>query len=136
MGGVRRIVVQQGVFALPKEPAKIWAMAANSTESPPSRFQFTIARLMACTLFVAFAAWAATVGLPLTLSVSPLGKRNVLPFVLATLLLAAAVGVLLRGKPGASDGVRIGCALLIGAATLLSIGLTLKELFDWLARQM
>jgi hypothetical protein len=116
--------------------AKIEGMDENRHTSVRWRFQFTIARLLACTTLAALAAWTATVDLPFTLTVSALGERNILPFVLVSLLLAAAVGVLTKGKPGAIDGVRIGCGVLIAAAAIMSVCLTLRELIHWLALQL
>jgi len=106
----------------------------SHSRRPPWRFQFTIARIMACTLLVALAAWVATVKLPIGLTLSLTGDRNLLPFLLTTLLLAAAAGALIQGKPGAREGVRIGCGVLIAAALLASVGLTLIELWHWIAR--
>ena len=101
------------------------------------RFQFTIARLMACTLFVALAAWTATVDWSLSMHVSPLGNRNLLPFVFGSLLLAAAIGVLIKGKPGVPGGIRWGCGLLIAAALLVTLAsalVALAEFVGWLSR--
>src|SRR5687768_15957325 len=103
-------------------------MEVRPEKVPRWRFQFTIAWIMACTLLVAFAAWVATFELPVTLTVPGAGNHNLLPFLLASLLLAAAVGVLIKGKPGVSEGVRIGCGLLIAGAGISSVILTFKEL--------
>lgn len=97
------------------------------------RRQFTIARLMACTVFVALAAWAATVDLPIGLTISPLGDRDILPVVVECVLLAAAVGVLVQGKPGALAGLQIGGALAVVSIMLLvPISVSLWELVRWL----
>lgn len=106
--------------------------------APRWRFQFTIARLMACTLFVALAAWTATIDdWTLSMHVSPLGNRNLLPFVVGFLLLAAAIGVLIKGQPGMPGGIRWGCGLLVAAALLVTVAsalVALGELVGWLAR--
>ena len=97
------------------------------------RLQFTIARLMACTVFVALAAWTATVDLPFGLTISPLGDRDVLPFILACSLLAAAFGALVEGKPGALAGCQIGAALtMAGVLILVPICVMLWEFVRWL----
>jgi hypothetical protein len=99
------------------------------------RFQFTIARLLACTVFVALAAWVWTLKLPITLTTSSLADRDILPYVAVSLLLATAVGSLLEGKRGAVDGVRIGCGLILFAILILvPLGIALTDLAQFLAR--
>ena len=97
------------------------------------RLQFTIARLMACTVLVALAAWTVTVDLPVGLTVSPLGDRDILPFILACSLLAAAFGALVEGKPGALAVCQIGGALtMVGVLILVPTCLMFWELIRWL----
>jgi len=105
-------------------------MREGSSKLSPG--QFTIARLLACTLLAALAAWCVSVKLPVGLTVSPLGNRDILPLVLASLLLAAAVGVLFQGKPGVYSGLDIGCGILIALAIIGSICLAFWELWQWL----
>jgi hypothetical protein len=104
----------------------------GESSSKLSSGQFTIARLMGCMLLAALAAWCVAVKLPVTLTVSSLGNRDVLPFVLASLLLAAAVGVLARGRPGAISGTRLGCAVVIALAMFGPVCLGMWDLGRWL----
>lgn len=107
-------------------------MNEPSTRWP--RFQFSTARLMACTFFVALAAWAATLRLPMKLNISTTGERDLLPLILAGVLLAAAIGSLVKGKSGAKEGAKIGCFLLFISLTLIVpilVGLTDLVVWVW-----
>ena len=105
----------------------------TSRQPQPKIFQFTIRRLLVCTALIGVAAWVSTVGLPIQLFLSVAGERDLVPAILASLLLAAALGVLLRGPRGARDGVRAGCGALTALAAALTLFAVLREVFDWLA---
>ena len=108
-------------------------MNGTGDNADRGRFQFTIARLLACTTFAALAAWAATAPIPLAVTVRAIDREfNLLPLMLTTVLLAASSGVLVRGKPGVSHGARVGCGLLIGAFALASVVIAILELVRWL----
>ena len=106
-------------------------MNGSGHEGGRSRFQFTIARLLACTTFAALAAWTATAPIPVTVKVGAL-DFNLLPLILTTVLLVAAIGVLIQGKPGAVQGARVGCGILIAAFALASVAIAIAELIRWL----
>ena len=82
------------------------------------RFQFTIARLLACTTFMALAAWVIATphfpGFPQDDFFWRFGKI----FLLGGLL-GSAVGALYKGKEGAERAFNLGvmCTLLIWIAT-------------------
>jgi hypothetical protein len=99
---------------------------ANRLRAP---WQFSIARILACTALVALATWAATNGVPFTLGAYPFEEYDLAPFIVVTVLLAAAVGALVGGKPGAAKGARAGCGVLILAVILGSAVLQLRFLF-------
>ncbi len=96
--------------------------------------QFTIARLMACTALFALAAFVATVKLPVGLTESHFGEFDLLPIILITFLSAAAIGVLLQGRPGVKSGFQIGCALVLLTFIIVPIFVMFGELARWLVR--
>jgi hypothetical protein len=98
-----------------------------------ARFQFTLARMLASTTLVAMAAWVTTVELPVHVSLPDVGRWNLLNAVAAGALLAAAVGVLVAGKPGAAAGARLGCVSVLAVLTvLLPLWLALRAIIGWL----
>jgi hypothetical protein len=101
-----------------------------------ARVQFTIARLLATTTLVAVAVWVANLDLPVTVHVPSHEKINLLPYLLAGLLLAAAVGVLFKGRPGAREGVNVGCAIFLVLAMIAPLFFALRELYAWVAMRM
>jgi hypothetical protein len=108
-------------------------MNDNDLQTRPWRFQFTIARLLACTTVAALAAWTATARLPMTVTIRAMDREfNLLPLILTTILLTVAIGVLIHGKPGLAQWTRIGCGLSIAAFTLASAVLAIAEVVRWL----
>ena len=110
------------------EPSKVRERALGP-------FQFTVARLLACTTAVAAAAWVSTLDIPIEIHTSASGDRNLAPAILVSVLLAVAVGVLIRGKPGAKEGAKAGCIFcIVVIAFVLPLFAGLREVFNWLSR--
>jgi hypothetical protein len=115
--------------------------APSPTENKkPRRFQFTLLRLLACTTFVALAAWVASANLPVAVFLSyagsaGAGKWNIFPILACCMLLGAAVGVLIQGETGALEGARVGCllpCLVLSVVTMFMMLTALFSFFAWL----
>jgi hypothetical protein len=126
----------------------------------PSRFQFTIARLMGATMLVALAAWVGTsnmVTVKIKGGVAGPEGWNLFPIIVWIVLLGAAAGLLLHGKEGpfvlvdgrgrpalrflpagvVREGANAGCMLLFMGVWITGVLVTIIQLFSfftWLWR--